>query len=275
MSPVDSKSCNAAKNVTPVCQKPLKLTRSVEERIGAYVYSLIDPRNEMPFYIGKGNCNRAFAHANCAQKSLTESNTIARIREIETSGNHVAHIIIRHGLDDISALVVESAIIDFCIANRIVLTNAVLGHGATSFGLMTVDEITRKYDSEPLNSIGIDCVLININKSYQRGKGALSYYKAVKESWIISEAHRARLKYALAEFHGIVVEVFEILDWYHVQTTGRNGKPSTKWGFNGKVARDNVRALYLNKSLSKVKGQSNPIRYNIKPSEPVAKNVKY
>lgn len=237
---------------------------SVEEKIGAYVYALIDPRDGKPFYIGKGNCNRLFAHVEDASISTTESAKYCKIREIESSGNTVVHIVIRHGLTDNSALAVESALIDFCNFNDIKLTNIVLGHGSTFFGLMTTDEILRKYNSEPLYSIGTDCVLININKTYKRGKGTLSYYEATKESWVIKKSRLKDLKFALAEFRGFVVEVFEIHEWYQVEVQGvHGGKPRTRWGFNGKVAQDDIRALYLNKSITKAKGAAFPLRYTI------------
>ena len=32
------------------------------EALGFYVYLYTDPRNEKPFYVGKGKGNRAFSH---------------------------------------------------------------------------------------------------------------------------------------------------------------------------------------------------------------------
>ena len=37
-----------------------------------YVYMLLDPRDNKPFYIGKGKDNRIFNHLNCA---LSESDS--------------------------------------------------------------------------------------------------------------------------------------------------------------------------------------------------------
>ena len=42
---------------------------SVAEKIEAYVYTLIDPRTGLPFYIGKGQDNQVFSHAACALKA--------------------------------------------------------------------------------------------------------------------------------------------------------------------------------------------------------------
>ena len=35
----------------------------VAEQLKAYVYLLIDPRDDQVFYVGKGNGNRVFHHA--------------------------------------------------------------------------------------------------------------------------------------------------------------------------------------------------------------------
>ena len=43
----------------------------VDEKIGNYVYRLIDPRNGETFYVGKGKGNRIFSHANAIDKDLS------------------------------------------------------------------------------------------------------------------------------------------------------------------------------------------------------------
>jgi hypothetical protein len=48
-----------------------------------YVYELIDPRNNQPFYIGKGSGNRAYYHLSLNAKHLNiyKENLINKIRE--------------------------------------------------------------------------------------------------------------------------------------------------------------------------------------------------
>ena len=56
----------------------------VTEQVGWYVYALRDPRNSKVFYIGKGQGNRVFAHANdaVAEEGDDVSQKIALIKEI-------------------------------------------------------------------------------------------------------------------------------------------------------------------------------------------------
>lgn len=235
---------------------------SVAEKIEAYVYALIDPRTNLPFYIGKGRNNRVFSHVSCELENPNASDKYDTIREIRASGEEVRHLIIRHGMSDQAALDVESSLIDFCTIINQPITNIVLGHGASTFGAMTADEVIRKYKAEPLSQIEEGFVLININKTYKRAKGQKSYYEATKESWAIDKSKTASLSYALSEYKGFIVEVFKINEWYPVETQGKNGKPRTRWGFDGEVAENEVRNRYLNKSVLKAAGASNPIRYS-------------
>jgi uncharacterized protein len=237
---------------------------SVIEKLEAYVYALIDPRTNRPFYIGKGRGNRVFSHVACALDKPTANDKYETITDIIDSGNKVCHLILRHGMSNETALEVESALIDFCLyVIHLQINNRNLGQRSIPFGVMTTDEIVRKYKAEPLTSIEDGFVLININKTYKRAKGLKDYYEATKQSWVISKNRRERLKYALSEYKGFIVGVFKILEWYPVQTKDSNGKKKTRWGFNGVVAESEISDRYLNKSVPKIAGSSNPIRYHI------------
>lgn len=235
---------------------------AIAEKLEAYVYALIDPRTDCPFYIGKGRGNRVFSHATCALEAHNPSDKYDIIKDILNAGMEVRHLILRHGMTDQTALDVESALIDFCSIINQPITNIVSGHGANLFGVMTADEVIRKYQTAPLSKIEEGFVLININKTYRRAQGQKSYYEATKESWAIDKSKIPTLKYALSEYKGFIVEVFEIKGWYSVKTKDNNGKSRIRWGFEGTVAADDVRSRYLNKTIQKIRGAVNPIRYN-------------
>lgn len=232
--------------------------QKIIEKLQSYVYALIDPRSGLPFYIGKGNGNRVFEHVVDALTGNGTTEKAPMIREIRQAGREVRHIIVCHGMDDEAAYQVESALIEMCRMVGISLTNLVSGHGA-DIGSLTSDEVIRLYGSELLTSIEENTVIININKTYRRGGDAKALYEATRASWVIGRDRRKSLKIALAEYRGMVAEVFEIDDWYSVPIKGKPDKP--RWAFNGRVAHDEIRQCYIHRAIQKKSGTRNPIRY--------------
>lgn len=235
------------------------------EQIKFYVYALIHPVSNKPFYIGKGQANRIFNHLKFALDFETEDDKYNTIREIVAQDKSVKYVIIRHGLTEKEAFEVEATLIDFSLFLGLETTNKVGGHHSEIKGIMTADEIIRLYKAEPLNKLEDKVIIININREYKRARDEKSIYEATKERWVIAEYRRKEIKYVLSEFRGLIIEVFEIDHWYPVSTTDLNGKEKIRWGFNGKVAPESIRSKYLNKSVAhhKSKGTANPIRYNL------------
>ncbi|URW80956.1 GIY-YIG nuclease family protein [Xiashengella succiniciproducens] len=127
-----------------------------------YVYMLLDPSDNKPFYVGKGIDNRVFNHLACALIDTDTSNTkYDKIREIVKNGQTVKHIIVRHGLSESEAFQIEASLIDTLTYCGLLLSNIVNGHNSIEKGLMTSEEIVRLYNAQPLSKMGSDCVLIN------------------------------------------------------------------------------------------------------------------
>ncbi len=75
-----------------------------------YVYLLIDPDKNEPFYVGKGKDNRVFAHIN---QEITDDEENLKYQEINRIGReNVEHIIVRHGLSEQNAFAVEASLIE-------------------------------------------------------------------------------------------------------------------------------------------------------------------
>lgn len=231
------------------------------ELIGSYVYALFHPNENIPFYLGKGVGNRVFDHKWGAIKTDVEGLKLDKIRQLRAEGLTVKHIILRHGLTDKEAIEVESTVID--LGNHLGwnLTNKVEGHHTYKSGLMTTDEIIRVHNAKKLESLEHPVMLININKKYKRANSSDSIYEATKEAWVVGGHRRRTVKYALAEYTGIIVEVFKITEWYPVVVGEK-----TRWGFNGEVASKDIRDIYVNMSVAhtKAKGAANPIKYVLK-----------
>lgn len=241
----------------------------IQNRLGFYVYALLDPDDGRPFYIGKGQGNRVFAHAeNAKVERDVVSEKIETIHRIHAKGRKVEHVIIRHGLDEATALHVESALIDFCRhVIDLTTTNLVLGHGSEDIGTMTSDEIITKYEAAPLIAMGSNCVIVNISQTYQRAQGPAALYNAAKEAWVIGD-DRDNVKYVLAAYRSVIFEVFEIEgSWHPIDSVTNKGNSTTRWGFDGKVADESVRALYMNKTFVRPRGAVNPVVRKLPPIE--------
>lgn len=236
-----------------------------------YVYMLLDPEDNKPFYVGKGIDNRVFNHLDCALNDIDTANAkYDKIREITEKEQTVKHIIVRHGLTENEAYQIEASLIDSLTYCGHFLSNKVGGHNSVEKGLMTSEEIKRLYNAQPLDKIGDDCILININRKYKLGIGGQSIYEATKETWTIRKHKLPQLKYVLSEYRGLVVEVFKVNEWYEKERgytlkAKRYGEIKIGFGFNGEVALDEIRNLYLNKSIAhiKKKGAASAIRYNL------------
>ncbi|NLI94066.1 MAG: hypothetical protein GX434_18260 [Peptococcaceae bacterium] len=230
-------------------------SQAVCEKIGYYVYYLVDPRTDIIFYVGKGKGNRVFQHVKGISEENTFSEKINIIKEIISYGLEVKYIVLRHGLTEKEAFEVESAVIDFVGLEQ--LTNEVYGHDAADRGKMTTDEINAIYDAEEV-IITDPVLIININRLFKRTMGKEELYYSTRSAWKLSK-RRENAKYALSVYRGIVREVYLIEKWNRKQI--EDGK--TRWEFEGPVANDEIRNKYIAKSINKYikRGAQNPIKY--------------
>ncbi len=235
------------------------------ENLQYYVYLLIDPDNNEPFYVGKGKHNRVFSHIN--QEILEETENL-KYQEIQRIGSqNVKHVIVRHGLNESTAYAIEASLIDtfryIPSCNSYVKGNIQGGYNSIEKGLMTSNEIISIYNAELLTEIGDDCLIININRNYKRGAGVEAIYNATKETWKMAEWRPKSFNYILSEYRGLIREVFKVKNWYKKERPDKNGNTYLGYGFNGTVANNDIRSRYINKSVSGIKprGYANPTIY--------------
>lgn len=200
----------------------------VRERIGFYVYRLIDPRNGQTFYIGKGKGNRVFQHITGAlslteEESQTDSEKMRTIRQIQAEGLEPIHIIHRHGMDEKTAFQVEAALIDATPG----LTNIQGGHDSNDYGPMHVNELERLYKAEILDVGKEKCLLIKVRQEVVDERGL---YEATRYAWRLNRNRLNQLSYVIATVNGIVREVYTATEWY--------AAPDNRWAFHGIVATD-------------------------------------
>ena len=231
-----------------------KLSQSTIEKLGYYVYLLIDPRTGLPFYVGKGCGNRINQHLLGALKTNThEKEKIQTIHDIQAKGLGVGLVVLRHGLAEKEAFEVEGAMIDFL--GKEGLTNIVSGHHATDRGLMKLEDIKIKYEAE--DAIFSDpVILININKLYRPNMTLTELYEATRKHWKVSIRRASRIKIACSVYRGIIRGVFTIHRWLPTPERRRSY-------FEGEDASQEIRDKYLHKSVAKYwkQGSQSPIKY--------------
>jgi hypothetical protein len=220
-----------------------KFHHLVRKKLESYVYLLIDPTNDEIFYVGKGKNNRVFDHLD-DPKNTGKSK---RIEQIRTFGEEPKIEILVHGLNDETALKVESAIIDLLGLSN--LTNLQSGWQKKKYGRMSVDQVHQLYHRKKAIRITEPSLLISIRKSYKYKMTSLELYDATRSSWRVGVDNRnvEIVKYAFAVYDRVIQEVYEIKKWLDAgstMTSRENIKTKRLREFVGKVAEEKIRNKY-------------------------------
>jgi hypothetical protein len=233
-----------------------KITEEIAEILKSYVYMYIDPRNGEPFYIGKGYGDRLFSHLD----DKSDHKKVSRILEIQQNNKEPIIDILRYGLSDSEAALVEASAIDLIGKEK--LTNRISGFHKPSYGRIASQEVITMLAAKPV-VVHLKTILITINKLYRSKMTPLELYEATRGTWVVG-AHRFRAEYAMAVYQGIVREVYKIDKWHPAGTLEYQTRDSStfkgngRWEFSGNVA-DDIHQEYIGFSVGK--GGQNPIRY--------------
>lgn len=250
-----------------------QFSQKTQEELKSYVYILIDPRDNKIFYVGKGIGNRVFSHVNEAIFNPSETEKLEIIRAIKLENLKVKYFIIRHGLEENEALIVESVLIDFLtfrdFAEVAKISNIVAGHHSFNQGIKTVNECEILYNCKELKieDIRHKILVININKTYDNKRKKKSedpvydrpnIYEATRGWWVLDKKRAENSEFVLAEYKGVIRAIFKPEKW--VQDLEYSG--TKRWGFEGtEVTSKEILDRYMNKEVPKIRGMANPIRY--------------
>ncbi len=218
---------------------------AVIEKIGYYIYCLVDPRNNNIFYVGKGLGNRVFQHAKGALSGkITNSDKIDTINQIHQAGYEPLYYILRHNIkEEKQALEYEALAIDLLSIvkpNQQPLTNIQGGTYSSEKGLMTLSELKHLYDPQELKT-DLPIVLITINKNYHKLKQQIKSGE-INESQLEQEIYertrgywktglrREKAKYAVAVYRGWTLAAYEISHWVEAPIERQR-----RWGFIGEI----------------------------------------
>lgn len=244
---------SGSRNVTP----------DVAERLGHYVYALRDPQTAEVFYIGKGRGARVFSHVTESERRPeVEAAKNMRIRDIESSGRKVQHLIVRFGLETHEdGLLVEQAVIDGLTAAGVTLTNIQGGHDSGTFGLSTVDAAIARLSAPTAPATSEAIVMFIINKAWYSTMSDEDVYRVTRGHWRVGPDTRARATYAFGVAHGVVRGVYRCDNWFRSPLPGEENR----WGFEGHSA-DEMAAIYLGTSVRHLvpeNGAQNPVRRHL------------
>lgn len=239
-----------------------KFTPEIEAELKSYVYLLIDPETKEPFYIGKGVGNRVFQHFD----DDADSDKVRMIQALREKGLEPVVELLRYGLTDKEAALVEASAIDLIGVGK--LTNIVRGQHSNGFGRESVREIISRMNAEPAGEISEGAVLIIINRLYRSDMTPDELYEATRGLWRIGP-NRDQARLAMAVYKGVIKEVYRIGKWvpatdaYVTRSDVKNYKDRGRWEFHGHIAEEPVRGMYVGKSVRHILGShsQNPIRY--------------
>jgi len=233
---------------------------NVRKKIKFYVYLYTDPRNNEVFYIGKGKGNRCFAHL----KSKATSDKVERISELRKLGLSPNIELLKYGLTESEALLVEQTAIDLLNVEN--LTNQSRGHGSRHASRASVEQVVAALDAKEV-VIREPVILINISRLFRYGMSEFELYEATRIAWAVGPK-RERATYAFSVYKSVVREVYKIQAWLPGNSTLRLNRKMTegdkdRWEFVGKIAPENIRKKYVGKSVAKYQkpGAQNPIKY--------------
>lgn len=234
-----------------------KLTPEVANVLNSYVYVYIDPRNGEIFYIGKGKNDRLFSHL----RDTSETKKTARITDIRNSGKEPQIDLLRYGLSDSEAELVEASAID--LIGKSQLTNKMSGHHKGSFPRISSKELILMLNAKE-TEIHHKAILITINRLYRSDMNPQELYEATRGTWRIGN-RRNQADVVMAVYQGIVREVYKIEKWHPAGTIEYQTRNSLelqtekRWEFEGEKSEENIRSQYVGFKVGK-SGQ-NPIRY--------------
>tara|TARA_Y100000589_G_scaffold242362_1_gene229926 strand:- start:613 stop:1416 length:804 start_codon:yes stop_codon:yes gene_type:complete len=223
--------------------------------LNSYVYlycEITEDKKRIPIYIGKGKSDRCLSHL-----SDLDDHSSIKTRKIRylLNENKLGIDILAHGLNEKTALAIESACIDLMGIDN--LENLVRGNGENHkrYSLNELMHIkTRESVEVRPEHRG---VAILINKDYKPTFGALETFEITRGIWPQSQKTISKdAKYAYATFGGVVKEIYEIHSWVPAGTqqyfTVKHSKERLEnctCEFIGKIASDEIRDLYLEKIL--------------------------
>lgn len=207
-----------------------------EDKLGGYVYALVDPLHDSVFYVGlaggleaKGN-NRPDNHLIETARKIKSGEKLKekhlKIKEIWDSNKEPKLVIVRRNLNREQAIHIEAALIDLFShlqpEHGLTLTNEQRGHWVKEHSIVTEENraMVLRVPVKPKSEIQ-NVWLFNIANALGEGKAP---FEATIGDWRIQDRKQLEAKgYAVGLANGISKVVIKIDDWEE-----RNGRKIIK-----------------------------------------------
>lgn len=211
--------------------------------LGYYVYIYSDPDTHKPFYVGKGKGNRVFDHLFLED----ESKKVAYIKHLIENGKQPIIEILVHGVNEDTAFKVEAVAIDLIGIEN--LTNKQRGHHSSLYGKIEVSLLESRYNCEELalEDFNENIMLFRVTELYHNDMTPYEIYEITRGYWKINLERAKQAKYALAIYDGMVLDVYEIMEWFPAFSTmtyqrkDNQEKLKDRFEFVGNIAPENIR----------------------------------
>ena len=204
-----------------------------------YIYGFKYPNDDQNyFYIGKGKGNRVFSHLFQKNKKGINDPKFDVINSLKKSGGPKVDII-RHGLNEKEAFLLEATLIDVFGIDQI--TNKVKGINSDEFGIMDINVIDEIYKGKEFKE-NISAVCFKINKAWNKGMDEELLYNKIRGNWVLNINRAKRAEYGIGVYNGLIKGIYRICNW----ESGRSSTKNKRYKFNG----------YKDEKMQKYRGYS-------------------
>ena len=203
-----------------------------------YVYGLKYPDdNQNYFYIGKGKGNRVFSHISQKLPKGLSDPKFNIINSLKKYGGPKVDII-RHGLSEHEALLLEATLIDTFGVDQI--SNKVKGIDSNKFGIMDINLVDEIYKGKEFKE-DISAVCFEINKAWHKNIDEEMLYNKIRGNWYLNIRRAEKATYGIGVYEGVIKGIYKICNWEKDKT-----RKNKRFRFNG----------YKDEKMQKFKGYS-------------------
>jgi hypothetical protein len=186
----------------------------VSDKLGYFVYALVDPGRGKPFYVGKGKGDRPYAHGKTSGTGRREETAKAqRIKKIRRAGREPSVVVICYALTEEIACFVESVVIEVLRRSGVELTNMVGGQNCAQLWRYE-DEVNAALGAKR-RLLADPCILVRIKKSYRPDMSSKELMRITCGAWKFKDprsdrSDASRAKFILGVKDGVVRTAYEI-----------------------------------------------------------------